>query len=81
MDELGSASGGVGASTDVIVADGTVISAVNNGGFTVDIGGQIVTAFMSGKLRMNYIRIKPGDRVRVELRGERGRITYVYRHS
>ncbi|MBQ9505112.1 MAG: hypothetical protein IJU93_08890 [Lachnospiraceae bacterium] len=45
--------------------------------------GQIVAARLSGLLRMNYIRIMPGDRVRVEYSTDtmKGRITYPYRNK
>jgi translation initiation factor IF-1 len=48
----------------------------------VDQGGHDVLAAISGKMRKNYIRILPGDRVKVELSPydlSRGRITYRYR--
>jgi translation initiation factor IF-1 len=48
----------------------------------VDQGGHDVLATISGKMRKNYIRILPGDRVKVELSPydlSRGRITYRYR--
>ena len=51
-----------------IVQEGEVLEALANGRFRVklDMGHEIV-AHLSGKMRMNYIRILPGDRVRVEL--------------
>ena len=48
--------------------------ALGNSVYSVNVGGQTVNAHMSGKLRMNYVRIAPGDRVRVE----GSRITYKY---
>ena len=74
LDELDNVTGGTG-SGDEASLDGTVVERLPNGMFSVDIGGQTITAHISGKLRMNYIRIMPGDRVRVE----GTRITYVYR--
>ena len=74
LDELDSATGGAGKGGGS-TSDGTVTAALPNAMFSVDIGGQTVTAHLSGKLRMNYVRIRPGDRVRVE----GSRITYVYR--
>ncbi len=51
-----------------IVQEGEVLEALANGRFRVklDMGHEII-AHLSGKMRMNYIRILPGDRVRVEL--------------
>ena len=74
LDELDNVTGGTG-SGDEASLDGTVVERLPNGMFSVDIGGQTITAHISGKLRMNYIRIMPRDRVRVE----GTRITYVYR--
>ena len=65
---------------DVIEFEGTVIDALPNTVFKVQIpNGHIVTAHISGKLRMNYIRILPGDRVTVEVSVydlTKGRITW-----
>ncbi len=55
--------------------NGKVIEALPNACFKVEVGGQTMVAHVSGKLRMNYVRILPGDKVRVE----GSRITYVYR--
>lgn len=56
------------AKDDVIELDGIVTDAKPNATFTVDIGGgHTVLAHISGKLRMNYIKILPGDKVRVQL--------------
>ncbi len=51
-----------------IVQEGEVLEALANGRFRVklDMGHEII-AHLSGKMRMNFIRILPGDRVRVEL--------------
>ena len=76
FDEMDTVAGGAGSNDEITVSDGTVVEALPNAMFRVDIGGQTVTACISGKLRMNYIRIQPGDRVQVEMRGERARITY-----
>lgn len=79
-DALEYVAGGAGSKNGRVESDGTVIAALPNALFQVDIGGQTVTASVSGKLRMNYIRIMPGDRVRVEhMPGVRGRITYRYK--
>ena len=79
FDEMDTVAGGIGSNDEITVSDGTVVAALPNAMFSVDIGGQTVTAYLSGKLRMNYIRIQPGDRVQVEMRGESARITYRYR--
>ncbi|HHW10571.1 MAG TPA: translation initiation factor IF-1 [Firmicutes bacterium] len=65
---------------DVIEIEGTVIEALPNAMFQVKLdNGHEVLAHISGKMRMNYIRILPGDKVTVELSPydlSRGRITY-----
>jgi translation initiation factor IF-1 len=51
-----------------IEKDGTIIEALSNAMFRVQLdNGHIIIAHISGKMRMNYIRILPGDRVRVEM--------------
>ncbi len=68
---------------DVIEVEGTVIEALPNATFKVKLDtGHEVLAHISGKMRMYYIRILLGDRVRVELSPydlTRGRITYRFR--
>jgi translation initiation factor IF-1 len=68
------------AKKDAIEVEGTVIEPLPNTMFAVELeNGHRVLAHISGKLRMNFIRILPGDRVRVELSPydlTRGRITY-----
>ena len=63
-----------------IQQDGTIIEALSNAMFRVELdNGHIVLAHISGKMRKYYIRILPGDRVTVELSPydlSRGRITY-----
>lgn len=65
---------------DVIEFEGTVIEALPNTVFKVQLpNGHIVTAHISGKLRLNYIRILPGDHVTVEVSVydlTKGRITW-----
>ena len=65
---------------DAIEVEGTVIESLPNTMFAVQLdSGHRILAHISGKLRMNFIRILPGDRVRVELSPydlSRGRITY-----
>ena len=68
------------AKSDMIEVEGVVVEALPNTKFQVDIGnGHIILAHMSGKLRMNFIRILPGDKVTVEMSPydlTRGRITW-----
>ena len=53
---------------DEIELEGTVVESLPNTMFKVDIGnGHVILATISGKLRMNYIRILPGDKVTLEL--------------
>lgn len=65
---------------DVIEVDGTVIETLPNTNFKVKLeNGHEILAHISGKLRMNYIKILPGDKVKVELSPydlNRGRITW-----
>ncbi|HEV8054636.1 MAG: translation initiation factor IF-1 [Chloroflexi bacterium] len=65
---------------DAIEVEGTVIEPLPNAMFAIELeNGHRVLAHISGKLRMNFIRILPGDKVRVELSPydlSRGRITY-----
>ena len=69
--------------TDVIVIEGVVVEKLPNAMFKVELeNGHIVLAHISGKLRMNFIKILPGDKVTVELTPydlNRGRITYRYK--
>jgi translation initiation factor IF-1 len=71
------------AKEDVIEVEGMVTEALPNTQFRVELdNGHNVLAHISGKMRMNYIRILPGDRVKVELSPydlDRGRITYRFR--
>ena len=56
------------AKSDMIELEGTVVEALPNTVFKVQLpNGLIVTAHISGKLRMNYIKILPGDKVTLEL--------------
>lgn len=68
---------------DVIKQDGTIVEALSNAMFRVQLeNGHEIVAHISGKMRMNYIRILPGDRVAVEMSPydlSRGRITYRYK--
>lgn len=54
--------------TDVVEVEGTVVEKLPNAMFRVELeNGHIVLAHISGKLRMNFIRILPGDKVTLEL--------------
>ena len=68
------------AREDVIEVEGTVLETLPNTTFKVELtNGHQVLAHISGKLRQNYIKILPGDKVRVELSPydlSRGRITW-----
>jgi len=68
------------AKQDVIELEGTIIEALPNAMFRVELdNGHVLLAHISGKMRMNYIKIGVGDRVRVEVSPydlNRGRITY-----
>ena len=68
------------AKDDVIELEGTVVEALPNAMFQVELpNGHSILAHISGKLRMNFIRILPGDKVTVELSPydlTRGRITW-----
>ncbi|MBD3330379.1 translation initiation factor IF-1 [Candidatus Peregrinibacteria bacterium] len=65
---------------DTIETEGTVIEPLPNGVFKVELeNGSIIDAHLSGKMRMHYIKILPGDKVTVELSVyelKKGRITY-----
>ncbi|MBI2940322.1 MAG: translation initiation factor IF-1 [Chloroflexi bacterium] len=65
---------------EAVELEGRIVEALPNAMFRVDIGGgHHVLAHISGKLRLNFIKILPGDRVTVELSPydlTRGRITY-----
>ena len=68
------------AKDDVIELEGTVVESLPNTTCRVDIGnGHVILAHISGKLRMNFIRILPGDKVTVQMSPydlTRGRITW-----
>ncbi len=68
---------------DAIEVEGTVIEPLPNAMFRVELdNGHKILAHVSGKIRMNYIRILAGDKVKVELSPydlSRGRITYRYK--
>jgi translation initiation factor IF-1 len=66
-----------------IEQDGTIIEALSNAMFRVELENEhVIIAHISGKMRMNYIKILPGDRVKVEMSPydlTKGRITYRYK--
>ena len=68
------------AKSDMIEVEGVVVESLPNTTFQVDIGnGHTILAHISGKLRMNFISILPGDKVTVEMSPydlTRGRITW-----
>ncbi len=65
---------------DTIEVTGTVLEPLPNTEFKVELeDGRVITAHLSGKMRMNYIKILPGDSVTIQLSTydlEKGRITY-----
>ena len=71
------------AKQESIVQDGTIIEALSNAMFRVELeNGHIITAHISGMMRMYYIKILPGDRVRLEMSPydlTKGRIIYRYK--
>jgi len=66
-----------------IEQDGTVIESLGNAMFRVELeNGHIIIAHISGKMRMHYIKILPGDRVKLEMSPydlTKGRITFRYK--
>ncbi|DAB30538.1 MAG: translation initiation factor IF-1 [Sulfurimonas sp.] len=71
------------AKSDVIEVDGKIIEALPNATFRVELeNGHIILCHIAGKMRMNYIKILPGDKVKLELTPyslDKGRITYRYK--
>ena len=68
-----------------IEQDGLIKEALSNAMFRVELeNGHIITAHISGKMRMHYIKILPGDKVKVEMSPydlTKGRITYRYKQN
>tara|TARA_R110002096_G_scaffold421442_3_gene627120 strand:- start:25382 stop:25600 length:219 start_codon:yes stop_codon:yes gene_type:complete len=66
-----------------IEQDGTVTEALSNAMFRVELeNGHLITAHISGKMRMYYIKLLPGDKVKVEMSPydlTKGRISYRYK--
>ena len=71
------------AKNDLIKLDGIVDEALSNANFRVRLeNDHVILATISGKMRMNYIRILPGDKVKLEMSPydlSKGRITYRYK--
>lgn len=71
------------AKQDAIEVDGTIIEALSNAMFRVQLeSGHVITTHISGKMRMHYIKILPGDKVRVEMSPydlTKGRISFRYK--
>ncbi|HRG90182.1 MAG TPA: translation initiation factor IF-1 [Chitinophagales bacterium] len=71
------------AKQDLIKQDGTIIEALSNAMFRVKLeNGHELIAHISGKMRMNYIKILPGDKVQLEMSPydlNKGRITFRYK--
>lgn len=66
-----------------IEQDGLIIEALSNARFKVELeNGHVITAHISGKMRMHYIKILPSDKVKVEITPyslDKGRITHRYK--
>lgn len=71
------------AKQGVIEQDGTIVEALSNAMFRVELeNGHVIIAHISGKMRMHYIKILPGDKVRVEISPydlTKGRISFRYK--
>ena len=71
------------AKQDAIEVDGTITEALSNAMFRVQLeSGHVIIANISGKMRMHYIKILPGDRVKVEMSPydlTKGRISFRYK--
>jgi translation initiation factor IF-1 len=71
------------AKQDLIKQDGTILEALSNAMFRVKLeNGHELIAHISGKMRMNYIKILPGDKVQLEMSPydlNKGRITFRYK--
>ncbi|MDX9782302.1 MAG: translation initiation factor IF-1 [Bacteroidales bacterium] len=71
------------AKQSAIEKEGVIVEALSNAMFRVELdNGHVIIAHISGKMRMHYIRILPGDRVRVEMSPydlTKGRISFRYK--
>ncbi len=67
----------------VIEQDGVIVEALSNAMFRVELeNGHMITCHLSGKMRLHYIRILPGDKVKVEMSPydlSKGRIVFRYK--
>ena len=70
------------AKQTAIEQEGTIVEALSNAMFRVELGnGHVITAHISGKMSMHYIRLLPGDKVKLEMSPydlTKGRITFRY---
>ena len=66
-----------------IEQDGVIVESLSNAMFRVELeNGHVITAHISGKMRMHYIKLLPGDKVKLEMSPydlSKGRITYRYK--
>ena len=73
------------AKQTAIEQDGTIVEALSNAMFRVELeNGHPITAHISGKMRMHYIKILPGDKVKVEMSPydlSKGRIVFRYNNT
>jgi len=71
------------AKQQAIEQDGVVLESLGNAMFRVELeNGHVITAHISGKMRMHYIKILPGDKVKIEMSVydlTKGRIIYRYK--
>lgn len=71
------------AKEETIEVNGTIVETLPNATFRVELeSGQVIMAYISGKMRMHFIKILPGDKVLVELSPydlTKGRITYRFK--
>ena len=70
------------AKQEAIEQDGVIVEALSNAMFRIELNnGHVVTAHISGKMRMHYIKLLPGDKVKLEMRPydlTKARITFRY---
>ena len=71
------------AKQTAIEQDGVIVEALGNANFRVELeNGHVITAHISGKMRLHYIKIRPGDKVKVEITPydlTKGRIVFRYK--
>ena len=70
------------AKQEAIEQDGVIVEALSNAMFRIELNnGHVVTAYISGKMRMHYIKLLPGDKVKLEMSPydlTKARITFRY---